>query len=221
MAPVNNYHGKFACRLQETLPLQRVTQCTVKLPYSGRADEWASIRQKILTRFPRPHGEAWSEFCRQYWQPIYQVARRSGLSSEAAEEVVVELVTMAAPHLADFQAWASRGLRSWVRETTKWRIQHRLAAENAFAQQPVNLAGLEKAWDEEWQSGLRQIALGNVREKVSPQAYQVYDLWILRHWPLAKLRATLGMSLPHILVAGFRVKRLVERELKRLEHEPL
>jgi DNA-directed RNA polymerase specialized sigma24 family protein len=157
------------------------------------------------------------EFCSQYWQPIYQVARRAGLSVAEAEDVVVELVVMAAPHLVDFQPWASRGLRTWVRETTKWRIQHRLSSGHLAGPAQPDALELETAWEEEWQLGLFQIALANVKQQAPPEFYQVYDLWILRRWPLAKVRSSLGMKLLQALLAGLRVKRMVERERRRLQ----
>jgi RNA polymerase sigma-70 factor (ECF subfamily) len=206
--------------LQENVRVKRVSLCIVKPPRPSRPDEWALIRQRISTRFPRPHSEEWSEFGRRYWRPIYEVARRSGLSPNEAEQVVMELLTMAAPHLLNLQGAAGRGLRHWVRETTKWLIQHRHSADDPDRLKFLDLRHVEKAWEEEWQSGLLQIALAEVKQKVSPQLYQVYELWILRRWPLLKVRTSLGMNLPQMMVAGYRVKRLVHRELKRLQEPP-
>jgi RNA polymerase sigma-70 factor (ECF subfamily) len=76
---------------------------------------------------------------------------------------------------------------------------------------------VNKVWDEEWQRNLLDAALTNVKAKVAPRQYQIFELYVLKQWPVERLTTTLAVSAGQVYLAKLRVGNLVKKELKRLE----
>jgi DNA-directed RNA polymerase specialized sigma24 family protein len=72
-------------------------------------------------------------------------------------------------------------------------------------------------WDEEWEKNLLAAALARVRRLVSPKQYQIFDLYVLKEWPVARVRQLLGVSRTQVYLAKHRVGSLVRKEVRRLE----
>jgi RNA polymerase sigma-70 factor (ECF subfamily) len=80
---------------------------------------------------------------------------------------------------------------------------------------------LDACWEEQWRQNLLQAATESVKKQVSPKQYQIFELYVLREWPVGKVAATLGVSLGQVYLAKHRVGCLLKKELKRLAKEPI
>ncbi len=78
---------------------------------------------------------------------------------------------------------------------------------------------LNACWDEQWQKGLLEAATERVKNQVSPKQYQMFELYVLREWPVKKVAETLDVSATQVYLAKHRVGRLLKKEAQRLERQ--
>jgi RNA polymerase sigma-70 factor (ECF subfamily) len=76
---------------------------------------------------------------------------------------------------------------------------------------------LEACWEDQWQRNLLCAATDAVKARVSPKHYQMFELYVMREWPVRKVAATLGVNVGQVYLAKHRVSSLLAREIKRLE----
>lgn len=204
---------------------------------SPSPDELIPTRSSLLDRLQdwEDH-EGWQRFFDTYWRLIYSVALRSGLTESEAEEVVQETVVAVARRMPTFRYDATGSFKAWLLRITHRRIVDQFrkrppwsaaadpvgdepaAAEEAIA---VQGSGFLPAWEDEWQRNLLEAALSRVRSRVSPRQYQIFDLYVVKDWPVREVARTLGVSATQVYLARHRVSRLVRREMRLLESGPL
>ena len=62
-------------------------------------------------------------------------------------------------------------------------------------------------------------ATQQVKRRVREEQYQLFDLYALKQWPVARISQTLGVSAAQIYLAKYRITRLLQKEISRLEKE--
>jgi RNA polymerase sigma factor (sigma-70 family) len=77
-------------------------------------------------------------------------------------------------------------------------------------------SGLESLWNEEWESAVLEAALQRVKAQVSPEQFQMFDLYALKQLPVRQVASILGVSVPRIYLAKHRVASLLRSEVKHL-----
>lgn len=202
---------------------------------SASPDEMLPTRQSLLSRLRDwENQDSWQDFFDSYWRLIYGVARRAGLDESEAEEAVQETFVSVAKQMPDFHYDPAKGsFKAWLLQITHWRIgdQFRKRARNravaldpaptgtdAPARHPeIDAPNLDAVWDEEWKKNLLAAALARTKRQVNARQYQIFDAYVLKEWPVAKVRQTLGVSLAQVYLAKHRVGALVKKELRRLE----
>ena len=180
--------------------------------------------------------ESWKDFFDTYWHLIYSVAIRSGLTETEAQDVVQETMISVAKDIQKFRRDRQFGsFKSWLRNLTRWRIADQLrkrpgaewrattadagelaAAETAEIADPTG-SGLETAWDDEWRANLLSAAMERVKRRVKEEHYQMFDLYVVKGWPVAKVAEVLGVGAGQIYLAKFRVAALIKKEIRLLE----
>src|SRR5437667_12874824 len=100
-------------------------------------------RQSLLNRLKDWGDQAsWQDFFDTYWQLIYNVAIKAGLSDTEAQEVVQETVIAVAKKIPEFKADPARGsFSAWLMRLTRWRIADQFRKR---AGQTSRLAGAGK-----------------------------------------------------------------------------
>jgi RNA polymerase sigma factor (sigma-70 family) len=78
---------------------------------------------------------------------------------------------------------------------------------------------LEKAWNAEWEKNLWDAALGRVKAQVKPKQFQMFDLYVLKEWPVKDVARALGVSVAHVYVNKHRMAALVKKGLAALKRE--
>ncbi len=203
-------------------------------------DEFIPTRQSLLSRLKNwDDAASWREFFNTYWKLIYAVARRAGLTHTEAEEVVQETVLGVARSIGEFRYDPTRSsFKNWLMQVTRHRIARQVARRRR--QPPVDEApqetsrtpllerlpdpaggGLEAIWDAEWEKNLVDTALRRVKGRAPIRQYQMFDFFVLKKWPAAKVARTLGVSIGHVYVAKHRITRLIKKEVELLSQKPL
>jgi len=194
-------------------------------------------RESLLSRLRDWADDAsWSEFFRTYWRMLYEVALRSGLREDEAQEVVQETVIAVAKKMPGFHYDPAIGsFKGWLLQIARRRIvdqfRKRSRASGGAGEQSIDPLGseqiesvpdpvvgdLEAIWDEEWEKSVLAAAIERVKRQVSPEQYQLYDLYVLQRWPVAKVARELGVSLGRVYLAKHRVGRMLKKEVARCE----
>jgi RNA polymerase sigma-70 factor (ECF subfamily) len=76
---------------------------------------------------------------------------------------------------------------------------------------------LEDCWEEQWQQHVLNAAIERVKNRVSPKQFQMFELYVLREWPVSKVAKTLGTNSGQVYLAKHRISALLKRERERLE----
>ena len=76
---------------------------------------------------------------------------------------------------------------------------------------------LDACWEEQWQKNQLRAATEKVKCLVSPKQFQIFELYVLREWPVAKVARLLSVSAGQVYLARHRISRLLKKEVARLE----
>ncbi len=203
--------------------------------------EFTETRHSLLSRL-RDWGDddSWQAFFNSYWRLIFFTGRKAGLTSEEAEDLVQDTVLAVSKKMPSFKYDPKKGsFRSWLLKITHNRIADRFRKRRgepteisidemqdegdhfgAYGlSELLSRAELEEIWDEEWKANLFEAALDNVKRKVAPKHYQVFDLLHFKEWPMSKVVQKMKVSRPGAYIIRFRVKNAILDELERLKKE--
>lgn len=203
------------------------------------SDELLPTRHSLLTRLKNwDDNEGWKRFFDTYWRLIYATAIKTGLSDAEAQDVVQETVLCVAKKMNDFKYDPALGsFKGWLLTLTKWRIadqfrQRRrqgsaggeesdVLTRNAIVESIPDEQGirLELVWESEWQNNLLAAATERVKRKVGARQYQLFDLYVVKQWPVQDVVKTLKVSEDQVYQAKSRIAPLIRKEVKMLEEK--
>lgn len=198
------------------------------MPDKPATQDSLRTRYSLLGRLQQggdTHG--WDEFFEIYRRLIYNVARKSGLDHEGAEDVVQESLLSVTQSLPGFDSDPAKGrFRGWLLRIVRCRIidyqrrngrweQHSEPLAETGEHCPVP-AELERLWQEEWEESLMNAALRLVQAKVSARQFMLFDMAVIRQTPLRQITQALGVSMTQVYLARHRVGRLLRLEITRL-----
>jgi len=198
---------------------------------SWTTDNLTPTRYSLLSRLENwDDHESWHEFFETYWRLIYSVALKSGLTESESQDAVQETIISVAKDLQKFKRERQLGsFKAWLLNVTRWRIADQFRKrtqalsrdggelDDAADGSPMGeLASpippeLERHWDQEWRTNLLEAAMANIRRRVKEEHYQIFDLYVVKQWPVVKIAATLGVSVGQVYLAKHRVSVLVKR----------
>jgi len=203
-------------------------------------DSSLATRASLLGRLKNLEDQAsWQEFFDAYWQLIYRVALKAGLTDSEAQDVVQESVIAAAKHLPTFHYDTKVcSFKTWLLRLTRWRIIDQLrkrlpagdrfeiaADDDATATALLDrLTGgvqpaLEAVWNSEWETLALAEAIERVKLQVRPEQFQIFDLYALKGMPVTQVASLLGVSVARVYLAKHRVSRLLKKEIDTLRAE--
>ncbi len=181
--------------------------------------------------------DSWEEFFEIYWRVIYNFAVKSGLSDAEAQDVVQETVLTVARKMPQFEYHPEVGsFKSWLFHTAQWRIADQFRKRDPRGQSgsprfdaTPRTATIERVpdpapppneavWDKEWQDDLLEQATQRVKELVTARQFQMFDLYVRKRWPVAKVAEALSVTSGQVYLAKHRVSKLVKKEISRFEH---
>src|SRR5688572_1591832 len=91
-------------------------------------DDSLPTRRSLLSRLRNlGDSESWRTFFETYWRLIYNVARKSGLSDDQAQDVVQDTVIAVARKMPEFRYDPAKGsFKQWLLLICRRRIQDHL-----------------------------------------------------------------------------------------------
>ena len=202
------------------------------------AEDPIPTRYSLLSRLQNwDDQDSWKDFFDTYWRLIYSVAIKSGLTATEAQDVVQETVISVARDLHKFKRDRSLGLfKGWLRNITRWRIMDQLRKRTRVPSEEDSqleeiprpnpeeipdpaVAEAESIWEQEWQANLLKAAIERVKRKVKEEHYQMFDLYVVKHWPVSKVAQTLGVNIGQVYLAKHRLSALIRKEVRALEEQ--
>ncbi len=100
--------------------------------------------------------------------------------------------------------------------------EHR-AADDDTAQTPTveRIAApdgdaIGEVWDEEWAKNLADAAIERVKQRVDAKQFQMFDLYVLKEWPVGEVAKTLHTNVARVYMAKHRVTSLIKQETAKL-----
>lgn len=203
---------------------------------SLKMSEWNATRRSLLSRLKNWEDQkSWKEFFDTYWKLVYSVALKAGLTATEAEEVVQETFISVAKKIPEFQYDPARGsFKGWLLNTTRWRIADQfrkrkkdgpLRRSGATATTgtttiegiPDPAVDFRRIYEEEWETNLFERAVERLKHRVDARQFQIFDLYVLKKWPVSKVAKTLGVSSGRIYLTKHRLSLLVKKEIKALQ----
>jgi RNA polymerase sigma-70 factor (ECF subfamily) len=179
--------------------------------------------------------DSWRDFFDTYWHLIYSFALKSGLTEAEAQDVVQETIISVAKNIQKFRRDRSLGtFKGWLKNLTRWRIadqlrkrtrlnkddkDERLGEPGMMVTPGAADAGLESVWEQEWEANLLEAAMRRVKRRVKEEHYQMFDLYVLKQWPVRKVARTLDVSVGQVYLAKHRISLLIRREIRALERQ--
>ena len=181
------------------------------------------------------NGESWEEFFYTYWELIYNVARRAGLSEADAQDIVQETILKVHNSLDRFEYNRKRGtFKGWLRTVTRSRLndffkkqQRRPALNQPLEEAADELQNLEdpegpeieKIWDEEWNRNLIQAALSRTKKLSSPKQFQIFKCHYIDEWTVRETCRTLGVNAAQVYMAKQRVGKVFREAVEALQEQ--
>jgi RNA polymerase sigma factor (sigma-70 family) len=197
-----------------------------------------ATRRSLLSRIKNPNDqESWKVFFDTYSRLVYSVAMKAGLSHTEADDVVQETFVLLTKKMPEFKYDPEKSFKGWLIHTAQFKILDQLRKRKGrFVRSrsstresrtptieriadPAPLS-LEVIFEGEWREHIFSIALGRVKQQVTASQYQIFDLYVLKKWPVEKVASTLGINNNRVYLAKHRVSQLIMREVKSLEAEP-
>lgn len=195
---------------------------------------WSVVLDATGAKSPR-RSAALEDLARAYWYPLYAFARRSGLASHEAADVVqdhfariLERGDLAAvdPTRGRFRNWLMTGLRNRIADRREHdRAAKRggnvihvpiepQAAEARFASDPQDPRPLERVFEREWALAVIERATARLRAEQDHAGKQAQYLALLPSLhaqedtpPHADVARTLGITENAVKVALHRLRR--------------
>lgn len=188
-------------------------------------------RASLLARLKHSQDESsWREFFETYWKLIYAVALKAGLADAAAQDVVQGVLMHVAKQMPTFKYDASIGsFKGWLLTKTRWCIiEQRRRRGSHIAQLNTSTCTIdeivdparqafERMWDDEWGKNSMKAAIASVKCRVDPKQYQIFDIYVLKEWPLEKVAKAFGVTNNQVYIAKHRVSAMIEAEVRRVE----
>ena len=193
-------------------------------------------RSSLINRLKATiNGESWEVFFNTYWELIYSVARRKGLSEADSQDIVQETILKVHKSLDRFQYNRDRGsFKGWLRTITRSRLveHYKKQQRQPPTQQPrededdplVNLADpqgpeLDRIWSEEWSRSLIQRSLTFLKQQVSLKQYQIFKCHCIDEWTVKEVCDALNVNAAQVYMAKQRVGKIFATKLERLKQE--
>jgi len=193
----------------------------------------------LLSKVRRGDEDGWSRFYELYQDFIYSAARGAGLSHEESKDVVQETMITVRNYINDFVPDHNRAkFRTWLRRIVHSRIadqyrkkkrnplekvakeDHTLSEESATSTTnripDLNEIELDRIVDGKLEQAILAEARKLVKEKARMEDYQAYDLFAIQELGAKDVATSLGISAVTVRVRVFRVRRAVDRELRRI-----
>ena len=196
-------------------------------------------RETLLSRLRDLDDQgSWREFFETYWRLIFNVARKAGFSEAAAQDIVQETFVTLSRHMPEHRHKPEMGsFKTWLLHITRSRIidalrrQHSKQGDQYIRrEEPLGTSLLESIsdeggpldaiWNAEWHTHLLENALEYVKQHADARQFQMFHLHVVKNVPALQVARRLGVKLPEVYFAKYKISARLKKEIKRLEGNP-
>ena len=178
--------------------------------------------------------EAWDRFFDFYAPLIIRFSRENGCPEEMANEILQETMVQLLKQMPNFTYDRQKGrFRSYLLKVVHRRIQDaiRRAQRTCSLERDTqsgwvqgipdpNLDAPGEDWDKLWDRQLLRHALRRVQDKVQPQTFQSFEMYVLDGHPVETVQKELGIADRNTVYQHRnRVIRLLRHEANLLKEE--
>lgn len=185
-----------------------------------------STPRSLLQQLRQPdQPRAWEQFVDLYTPLLLLWARRLGLQSDDAADLVQDVFVVLVKKLPEFQYDAEKkNFRGWLRTIcfNKWRDRHRQRAAHVQQADEATLDDVpapdeaEQFWQREHDAHLVQIALQQLdalRDEFEPRSLDVCREVVLKQRPIGDVARQFGITDNAVSIAKLRVLRRLRQRL--------
>lgn len=168
-------------------------------------DEMAwTTRKSLIERVLDGDEESWDAFYASYSRLVYAIGEKSGLSADDCEDLVQEVMRTIFNNKNRFRYDSSTGkFRAYFTGIVKHKVcdfyrkrDDRMLAmdedEAPEAIDPVNR--LDDVCTEEWKNHILNVALMELREKVDPETFDAFQMYVLQERQPKEVAGALSIS---------------------------
>jgi RNA polymerase sigma-70 factor (ECF subfamily) len=179
----------------------------------------------LLEQLRQPGADdAWARLVELYTPLLYYWARRLGLKSDDAGDLVQDVFTVLVQKLPEFRYDGQQSFRGWLRTVAlnKWRDGQRRRPRKLVLSDPQTLSQLPDSlesdpfWETEYREQLVAQALALMESEFRPETWRACWETTVAGRPAAEIAAELGTSVNAIYAAKSRVLRRLRQELDGL-----
>jgi RNA polymerase sigma-70 factor (ECF subfamily) len=198
---------------------------------ANKGDELIPTKASLLGRLKNSKDQAsWQEFFDTYSSLVYDVARQAGFNDDDAKDVLQGTMDSVAEQMPKFQYDPEKGsFKSWLQQLIRLQIISRTLKRRPSTAAPVRESSamesvpsgraLDQIWETEWKTNLQNAAVTNVKRRLDPKRYQIYDLEVNKQWPAEKIAAVMSLSVNEVTAAKQNITEMIQAEVKRLEEK--
>jgi len=199
---------------------------------ADESDDLIPTRATLLGRLKNSKDQtSWQEFFDTYSKLIYGVARKAGLSDVEAQEVLQATMDLVAEQMPTFRYDPRIGsFKGWLLNLTRLQVLSRSLKRRASpsrrgkgkaTEADPPKGSVERIWDAEWQNNLTEAAISNVKRRLDPKKYQIYDFCVNKKLALEKVAMLFGITTEEAREAVETITGMITMEAMRLEREML
>ncbi len=169
--------------------------------------------------------QAWSRFVRLYTPLIFYWARRIGLQSQDAADLVQDVLTLVFQKLPEFEYDNKKSFRSWLRTVTlnkfrQWCRKKSIGALDVTQSAWGNIAKqsslAESTWDLNYQQQLVARAMELLEPEFQTKTWNALQQYAVSGRPAADVAEESGLSVWTIYAAKSRLMARLREELEGL-----
>jgi RNA polymerase sigma-70 factor (ECF subfamily) len=177
----------------------------------------------LLERLRRPDDEtAWAQFVHLYTPLLYGWALKTGLSDDAAADLVQDVFLTLVQQLPSFQYQPGGSFRAWLRTIllNRWRTGLRRRQPQTLRPEQLDVlsasAESELPGEAEERCHLIRRALTLVERELEPVKWQAFRQYVLEGQAPAAVAAALGVNVNVVYLAKSRVFERLRQLLEGL-----
>lgn len=185
-----------------------------------------STSESLLLRLQQAQDQqAWARFVQLYTPLLFYWARKTGLQSQDASDLVQEVLTIVFRKLPDFKYDPSKSFRSWLRTITlnkhrefcRKKSVSRMAATGSILERVQDQKiSPDTTWDLSYHRSLFGTALDSLEGEFRPKTWTAVRKFVLENRPAAEIAAETGVSVWTIYAAKSRLLARLREELEGL-----
>ena len=190
---------------------------------ANHSDELIPTKASLLGRLKNPDDQSsWQEFFDTYSKLIFGVARKAGLNEVDARNVLHATMESVAEHMPKFKYDPKIGsFKAWLLNLTRLQIIAHVCKPRSAVETNSAARAVDRLWEKEWEINILEAAVANVKRRLEPAKYQIYDFCVNKKWSPEKVAAVFGLLVDQVIDARREITGMIQAEAKRLEQRML